>query len=92
MQLGTRLECVGSLPRVSGACQDSAREFAERRLRLARRLSGVAERLAGSWEGLEDFAEGIEKITRNTLGDHRRMIVRLTVGNAGGCRIAGVRS
>ncbi|RWW10908.1 hypothetical protein BHE74_00046159 [Ensete ventricosum] len=79
MQLGTRLECVGSLPRVSGACQDSAREFAERRPRLARRLSG-------------DFAEGIKKITRNTLGDHRRKIVRLTVGNAGGCRIAGVRT
>ncbi|RZR89974.1 hypothetical protein BHM03_00017792 [Ensete ventricosum] len=52
MRLGTHLELVGSLPRVSGACQDGAREFAGRRPRLAGRLSGVAEKLAGSWEGL----------------------------------------
>ncbi|RWW61413.1 hypothetical protein BHE74_00031527 [Ensete ventricosum] len=51
MWLGTHLELVGSLPRVSGACQDGAREFAGRRPRLAGRLSGVAEKLAGSWEG-----------------------------------------
>ncbi|RZS15254.1 hypothetical protein BHM03_00047067 [Ensete ventricosum] len=47
MQLGTRQECVGSSPRVSGVCQDSAREFARRRPRLARRLSGVSEKLVG---------------------------------------------
>ncbi|RWW75862.1 hypothetical protein BHE74_00016088 [Ensete ventricosum] len=70
MRLGTRLEYVGSSPRVSGACQDGTREFDGRRLRLAERLSGVAERLAGSWEG-------IGKIIRNTLGDRRRRIVRL---------------
>ncbi|RZS05101.1 hypothetical protein BHM03_00035567 [Ensete ventricosum] len=52
MRLGTRQECVGSSPRVSGVCQDSAREFAKRRLRLAGRLSGVAEKLTGSWDGL----------------------------------------
>ncbi|RWV81873.1 hypothetical protein GW17_00056670, partial [Ensete ventricosum] len=46
MRLGTRQECVESSPRVSGACQDSTREFARRRLRLAGRLSGVAEKLA----------------------------------------------
>ncbi|RWW80399.1 hypothetical protein BHE74_00011261 [Ensete ventricosum] len=34
---------------------------------------------------------GIGKIARNTLGDHQRKTVRLIVGNAGGCRIAGVR-
>ncbi|RWW50187.1 hypothetical protein BHE74_00043576 [Ensete ventricosum] len=43
MQLGTRLECVRSSLRVSGACQDNAREFTGRRLRLTRRLSGAAE-------------------------------------------------
>ncbi|RWW52944.1 hypothetical protein BHE74_00040591 [Ensete ventricosum] len=45
MRLGTRLECVGSLPRVSSTCQDSAREFTERRPRLVKRLSGLAEML-----------------------------------------------
>ncbi|RWV81063.1 hypothetical protein GW17_00057556 [Ensete ventricosum] len=53
IQLGTRQECVRSLSRVLGVCQDGVREFIERRPRLAGRLSGVAERLARSWEGLE---------------------------------------
>ncbi|RRT75626.1 hypothetical protein B296_00006349 [Ensete ventricosum] len=48
MRLGTRQECIGSSPRVSGACQDGAREFTRRRPRLAERLSGVAEKLAES--------------------------------------------
>ncbi|RRT51747.1 hypothetical protein B296_00050922 [Ensete ventricosum] len=52
MRLGTRQKCVGSSPRVSGVCQDSAREFARRRPRLTGRLSRVAERLVGSWEDL----------------------------------------
>ncbi|RWW08047.1 hypothetical protein BHE74_00047215 [Ensete ventricosum] len=95
MQLGTHLECVGSLPRVSGACQDGAREFAGRRPRLTGRLSGVAERLVGSWEGFQvdlfipiDFTEGIEKIARNTLGDRRRRTVRLAARNA---EVVGLR-
>ncbi|RWV87801.1 hypothetical protein BHE74_00031720 [Ensete ventricosum] len=50
MRLGTRQECVGSLPRVFGACQDGAREFARRRPRLVGRLSVVAEKLVVSWE------------------------------------------
>ncbi|RRT51138.1 hypothetical protein B296_00011375 [Ensete ventricosum] len=45
--VGTRHECVGSSLRVSGVCQDGAREFARRRLRLVGRLSRVAEKLAG---------------------------------------------
>ncbi|RRT44200.1 hypothetical protein B296_00029958, partial [Ensete ventricosum] len=53
MRLGTLLERVGSSRKVSGACQDGAREFTRRRSRLVGRLSGVAERLAESWEGLE---------------------------------------
>ncbi|RZR77930.1 hypothetical protein BHM03_00003138 [Ensete ventricosum] len=48
MRLGIHLECVGSSLRVLRVCQDSAREFVGRRLRLARRLSRVAEKLAGS--------------------------------------------
>ncbi|RZR92776.1 hypothetical protein BHM03_00021118 [Ensete ventricosum] len=48
MWLETRLECVESSPRVSRACQDSAREFTERIPRLVGRLSWVAERLAGN--------------------------------------------
>ncbi|RRT64967.1 hypothetical protein B296_00021408 [Ensete ventricosum] len=47
MRLGTRQECVKSLSRVSGACQDDAREFASRRPRLAGRLLRVAEKLIG---------------------------------------------
>ncbi|RWV84796.1 hypothetical protein BHE74_00029839 [Ensete ventricosum] len=81
MRLRTRLECIGSLSRVSGACQDGAREFIGRRPRLTGRSSGVAERLAGS----------VGKITRNTPGDRQRKTVRLTARNAGGCQIAGVR-
>ncbi|RRT31895.1 hypothetical protein B296_00039578 [Ensete ventricosum] len=52
MRLRTRLVCIERLSRVSGACQDGAREFTEKSLRLAKRLSGVAEKLTGSWEGL----------------------------------------
>ncbi|RRT65522.1 hypothetical protein B296_00027611 [Ensete ventricosum] len=89
MWLETRLECVGSSPRVSGACQVGTREFAGRRSKLTGRLSGVAERLAGSGEGLEDFAKGIRKIARNTPEDHHWKTERLTVGNTGGYRIAG---
>ncbi|RRT34054.1 hypothetical protein B296_00049276 [Ensete ventricosum] len=50
-----RVNAVGNSPgvrrkhaRVSGACQDSAREFTRRRPRLVGRLSGVAEKLAGN--------------------------------------------
>ncbi|RWW43519.1 hypothetical protein BHE74_00050807, partial [Ensete ventricosum] len=38
------------------------------------------------------FAEGFGKLARNTPGDCRRKIVRLTAVESGGCRIAGVRS
>ncbi|RWV84388.1 hypothetical protein GW17_00053897 [Ensete ventricosum] len=84
MRLGTCMECVESLSRVSGSCQDGVREFVSKRPKLSGRLSGAAEKLAGSWEG-------IEKIARNTSGDRRRKTVRLTVGNAGGYWITGVR-
>ncbi|RRT68101.1 hypothetical protein B296_00038624 [Ensete ventricosum] len=47
MQLETRLECVESLLRLSGACQDGAREFVRRRPRLTGRLSGIAQKLLG---------------------------------------------
>ncbi|RWW06439.1 hypothetical protein GW17_00030234 [Ensete ventricosum] len=48
MQLETRLECVESLLRLSGACQDGVREFVRRRPRLTGRLSGIAQKLLGS--------------------------------------------
>ncbi|RWW50017.1 hypothetical protein BHE74_00043758 [Ensete ventricosum] len=58
IRLETRLECVGSSLRASVAYQDGAREFTGRRLRLAKRLSGVVEKLAGSLDGLEvDLSE-----------------------------------
>ncbi|RWV83832.1 hypothetical protein GW17_00054507 [Ensete ventricosum] len=83
MRLGTRVECVGSLPRVSRACQDGVREFVGRRPRLAGRLSGAAEKLTGSWEGLDDvmgarrvFARTSLKISRRSLGTRREIAGR----------------
>ncbi|RRT49264.1 hypothetical protein B296_00037298 [Ensete ventricosum] len=90
MRLGTHLECVGSLSRVLGAYQDGAREFIEKRLRLARRLSRLAKRLTRVGKVLKWIC--IEKIPRNTSGDCRRKTVRLAKGNARGYRIARVRS
>ncbi|RRT59324.1 hypothetical protein B296_00022379 [Ensete ventricosum] len=78
MRLGTRQECVGSSPRVSGVCQDGAREFAKRRLRLAERLLGVAEKLAESRDVgsprkfARRFTEGIRKLSGNAKGDRRK--------------------
>ncbi|RWV77897.1 hypothetical protein GW17_00061220 [Ensete ventricosum] len=78
MRLGIHLECVGSSLRVSGVCQDSAREFIRRRPRLARRLSRVAEKLAGTYasaQGLDDamgarweFARIMPKVSGRSLG------------------------
>ncbi|RZS03611.1 hypothetical protein BHM03_00033801 [Ensete ventricosum] len=50
MRLGTRLEYVESSPKVSGVCQNVAREFAGRRSRLDGRLSGVVKMLVESQE------------------------------------------
>ncbi|RWV99846.1 hypothetical protein GW17_00037230 [Ensete ventricosum] len=81
MRLGTPQECVESSSRVSGACQDGAREFARTRLRLTGRLSGIAEKLTGSIGPGSDnavgsrrkfarrFVEGIKKLTGNAKGD-----------------------
>ncbi|RRT61287.1 hypothetical protein B296_00014385 [Ensete ventricosum] len=72
MRLGTHQECVRSSPRVSGVCQDSAREFIGRRPRLVGRLSGVAEMLAGSWKGLE-----VDVWTARTLESGRLLAAEL---------------
>ncbi|RWV89249.1 hypothetical protein GW17_00048607 [Ensete ventricosum] len=103
MQLGTRLECVESSSRVSRAYQDGVREFAGRRSRLVRRLSGVAERLAGSWKDLEvdlwplgprrefprRFTKGIGKLAGNMLGDCQKKTKRLIVRMSEAARLAG---
>ncbi|RWW10909.1 hypothetical protein GW17_00025518 [Ensete ventricosum] len=70
MQLGTRQECVRSSPRVSGGCQDSAREFTKRR-QTHRKI------IKGSRKAYREFTEGIGKLARNMPGDHRRTTVRL---------------
>ncbi|RWW40262.1 hypothetical protein BHE74_00054341 [Ensete ventricosum] len=81
MRLATRLECIGSSPRVSEACQDGTREFTGRRPRLVGRLSGVAERLAGSWEGLEvDLSFGQSQVQASGRGSDD------AVGNLHGVR------
>ncbi|RWW56926.1 hypothetical protein BHE74_00036312 [Ensete ventricosum] len=72
MRLGTRLECVGSSPRVSGACQDGAREFVGRRSRLVRRLSGTMQwDLVGS--SLGDSLKGLGSLmgTRQEIAERR---------------------
>ncbi|RWW58661.1 hypothetical protein BHE74_00034446 [Ensete ventricosum] len=61
MRLKTRLECVGSSPRVSGVYQDSVREFTGR-------LPGVAEGLAESWEAHWEFARISPKVSGRSLG------------------------
>ncbi|RWW87208.1 hypothetical protein BHE74_00003981 [Ensete ventricosum] len=86
MWLGTRLECVGSSLRVSGACQDGAREFAGRRRRLVGRLSGVAERLVGMgprWEFARRSAEGNKSSlgTRRVSPEEDRKTYRKNVGS-----------
>ncbi|RWV82615.1 hypothetical protein BHE74_00047185 [Ensete ventricosum] len=44
-------------------------------------------RCSGSLPGVrKDFAEGIGKIARNMPRDQRRMTMRLTAGNAKGCK------
>ncbi|RWW46705.1 hypothetical protein BHE74_00047350, partial [Ensete ventricosum] len=93
IRLGTRQECVGSSPRISGVCQDGAREFARRRPRLAGRLSGVAEKLAGRLTmtgATERFAEGIGKLTVNTSGDRRKKTGRLAARMSEAAGLAGV--
>ncbi|RRT63429.1 hypothetical protein B296_00026794 [Ensete ventricosum] len=90
MWLGTRLKWIESSPRALEICQDSAREFAGRRSRLAGRLSGVAEMLVKSWKGLE-FTEGIGKLVGNTLRDHQRKTVRLATRVPEAAGLTGVQ-
>ncbi|RZR93392.1 hypothetical protein BHM03_00021882 [Ensete ventricosum] len=78
---------VRSSPRVSGVCQDGARDFARRRPRLTGILSGVVEKLVGSYDGLviDIFAKGIKKLAGNIPGDRRKTYRK----NARGYRIGG---
>ncbi|RRT47833.1 hypothetical protein B296_00008520 [Ensete ventricosum] len=75
MWLGTRQECVGSLPRVSGVYQDGAKEFAKRRPRLTGRLSDVAEKfvrndaVGSRRSSLGDLSKG----SRSSLGTHQKI-------------------
>ncbi|RWV93091.1 hypothetical protein GW17_00044478 [Ensete ventricosum] len=47
---------------------------------------------SGSATSATMVTEGIGKIARNMLGDCRRKIMSLVVGNVEGCQITGVRS
>ncbi|RRT58420.1 hypothetical protein B296_00002160 [Ensete ventricosum] len=64
MHLGTRQECVGSSPRVSGVCQDSAREFAKRR--------PSDDAIGSRRKFAKRFAEGIRKLAGKAKGDYRK--------------------
>ncbi|RRT81937.1 hypothetical protein B296_00003280 [Ensete ventricosum] len=76
MQLGTRQECVGSSPRVSGVYQDSAREFAKRRPRLVGRLSGIAEKLIWTQDQAKVSGQGLD----DAEGARREFARRFTEG------------
>ncbi|RRT60002.1 hypothetical protein B296_00004019 [Ensete ventricosum] len=78
MRLGTRQECVGSSSWVSGVCQDSAREFARRRPRLAERLSGVVEKIAGNNGPRSSL--GIGPSLDDAVGFRREFARRFTEG------------
>ncbi|RWV95488.1 hypothetical protein GW17_00041883 [Ensete ventricosum] len=86
------MEYVGSSLRVSGVCQDGAREFAKRRPRFVGRLSGVAEKLVGSRDVgsrrkfARRFTEGIGKLIGNVKGDRRSEDWRTYRKIVGGCR------
>ncbi|RRT54011.1 hypothetical protein B296_00015752 [Ensete ventricosum] len=81
MQLGTRLECVGSSPMVSRACLDGTREFARRRPRLIESLSMIAQKLIGSWEDDGPRSSlGIEPISNDVVGSHWEFARRFTEG------------
>ncbi|RWW81685.1 hypothetical protein BHE74_00009890 [Ensete ventricosum] len=88
MWLGTYQECVGSSPRVLGACQDGAMEFAGRRPRLAGRLSGVAEGLLrvgkvlnlGISQGLDDAVGARQEFARR-FTEGIRKLTRNTSGD-----------
>ncbi|RWW01755.1 hypothetical protein GW17_00035189 [Ensete ventricosum] len=72
MRLETRQECVGTSPKVSGACQDDTREFAGRRLRLVGRLLRVAKKLIGRLDDAvgarRAFARTLPKVSGRSLG------------------------
>ncbi|RWV97738.1 hypothetical protein GW17_00039454 [Ensete ventricosum] len=79
MQLGTRLECVGSSPMVSGACQDGTREFARKRPRLVKRVSMIAQKLIESCEDDGPRSSlGIGPISNDAVGPHWEFARRFT--------------
>ncbi|RRT50150.1 hypothetical protein B296_00050505 [Ensete ventricosum] len=78
MRLGTRQVCVGSSLRVSGVCHDGTREFAKRRPRLAKRLSGVAEKLIGN-DGPR-YSLGIGPSSDDVVGSCRKFARRFAKG------------
>ncbi|RWW01850.1 hypothetical protein GW17_00035100 [Ensete ventricosum] len=87
MRLRTHQECVGSSPRVSGVYQDGAREFAKRRSRLTRRLSGVAEKLVESrdvqtkrWDLVGSSLRDSPKESGSSLGMRREIAGKKTGG------------
>ncbi|RZR98645.1 hypothetical protein BHM03_00028031 [Ensete ventricosum] len=93
MQLGTRLECVESSSRVSGAYQDGAREFTGRRSRLAGRLSGVLKSLLGVGKVLKwiCFRAAVDDCTACTLFSDPYALTRLQSSQwrGGGARLDG---
>ncbi|RZS25923.1 hypothetical protein BHM03_00059200 [Ensete ventricosum] len=77
MRLGTRHECIGSSLRVSGVCQDGARDSLEEDQDSLEDYRGR-------------FAEGIGKLAGNMPRDRRKKTRRLTARMSEAAGLAGI--
>ncbi|RZR87174.1 hypothetical protein BHM03_00014529 [Ensete ventricosum] len=62
------------------------------RIKLKHRAKVLEDAVGARWKFARRFVEGIGKLARNTPRDRRMKTMRLTAGDFGGCRNAGVRS
>ncbi|RZS24893.1 hypothetical protein BHM03_00058029 [Ensete ventricosum] len=72
MRLGTRLECVRSSSKVSGACQDGANDGPRSSLGIG---PGSDDAVEPRREFARRFAEGIGKLAGNIPGDRRKKTI-----------------
>ncbi|RWW36792.1 hypothetical protein BHE74_00058155 [Ensete ventricosum] len=97
MRLGTHQECVGSSPRVSGVCYDSAERVHKKKTETRRKIIGGSRKayrdsddeVGSRQEFTKRFTEGIRKLTGNMKGDRREEARRTYRKNVGGYRLCG---
>ncbi|RWW27841.1 hypothetical protein GW17_00007718 [Ensete ventricosum] len=89
MRLGTRLECVGSSPRLSRACQDGANDVPRSSLGIG---PSSDDAVGPRQEFIMRFTEGIRKLAGNTSGDRQKKTIGLTARMPEAVELAKVRS